>query len=121
MKIFYSKSTNGFYADEIHGDKMPADVVEITDKQHAELLVGQSAGKRIATDKNGSPILIDQPIPTAQESKAQTNAAIQLQIDTFEKNQARAVREAALGIDGALDRLKVLDQKIRTLAEGFVK
>jgi hypothetical protein len=147
MKIFYSKSTGGFYADEIHGDRLiefvttdpetgatlnrwndanpdcliPIDAVEITENEHAVLLAGQSAGQRITADVNGRPELTAPHAPTADEQKAQANVAIQAQIDVLEKNQARAVREAALGIDGAVDRLKALDQKIRALAGGFIK
>ncbi|WP_295755986.1 hypothetical protein [Undibacterium sp.] len=61
------------------------------------------------------------PKLTSGEIKIQENAAIQAQIDVLEKGQARAVREAALGIDGAVDRLKALDLKIRAMAGGFVK
>jgi hypothetical protein len=144
MKKYYSKSTGGFYCSEIHGERVmkevygdgisfegheklnpdcliPIDAVEISDSDHAALLAGQSSGKRITADVNGRPELIDPPAPTADEIKAQNNAAIQLQINNLEKGQARAVREAALNIEGAVDRLKALDQKIRALAGGFVK
>ena len=72
--MFYSKTTGGFYATEIHGDNIPADAVEITAKEHAALLEGQSQGKIIAADKNGNPILKDPPPPTAEELQAQANA-----------------------------------------------
>jgi len=42
--MFASKSTRGFYDAAIHGDNMPADVVEITTEQHAALIEGQSQG-----------------------------------------------------------------------------
>lgn len=147
MKKHYSKSTLGFYSSEIHGDRLiefvttdpetgetldrwndanpncliPMDAVEITEDEYAALLTGQSAGQRITTDANGRPELTDPPVPTADELKVQANATIQAQIDVLEKGQARAVREAALNIDGAVDRLKALDLKIRALAGGFVK
>lgn len=72
--MFYSKSTGGFYATEIHGDSAPSDAVEITSEQHAALLEGQSQGKIIAADKNGKPVLKDPPPPTAEELQAQANA-----------------------------------------------
>lgn len=88
--MFYSKSTGGFYAESIHGArtvemittdpdtgktldcwnepnpdcKIPADAVEITADDHAALMAGQSMGKRIVADINGSPVLADQPAPT---------------------------------------------------------
>lgn len=70
--MYYSKQTGGFYTREIHGDNIPADAVEITQGQHAELLQGQSEGKVITADKNGSPVLADLPVPTTEQL---TNAA----------------------------------------------
>ena len=52
--MFYSKSANGFYSREIHGDNIPADAVEITIEEHAALLDGQRQGKLIAADADGS-------------------------------------------------------------------
>lgn len=42
---YYSKSTGSFYDDEINGDDIPQDVVEITDDTWMELLNGQAEGK----------------------------------------------------------------------------
>ncbi len=68
--MYFSASTGGFYSREIHGDNMPADVVEITAEEHAALLEGQSQGKLIDFDENGYPILADQPEPTPEEIAA---------------------------------------------------
>jgi hypothetical protein len=65
--------------------------------------------------------ILTTPVLNASELNARNNMLIQSQIDSLEKGQARAVREATLGIDGAMDRLKALNLKIRSLAEGFVK
>lgn len=65
--MLYSKSTNGFYAREIHGDNIPADSVEITADLHVAMLEGQANGKRITADANGFPVLTDQPTPTTEE------------------------------------------------------
>jgi hypothetical protein len=65
--------------------------------------------------------ILTTPILSASELNARNNMLIQLQIDVLEKGQARAVREAAIGTEGAIDRLKTLDQKIRLLAGGIVK
>lgn len=61
--MFYSKSTNGFYTPEIHGDTIPADNVEISTEYHAELLQAQSDGKQIIADDDGYPIAIDPVLP----------------------------------------------------------
>ena len=63
--MFYSKSTGGFYAPEIH-TTTPDDVVEIDRAAHAALLAGQSEGKRIVSDSDGAPTLAD-PEPPTQE------------------------------------------------------
>lgn len=72
--MFFSASTGGFYATEIHGENMPFDVVEITAEQHSALIEGQSDGKVITSDGNGFPILID-PVITPEQLQQQTNAA----------------------------------------------
>lgn len=61
-KKYYSASTGGFYASEIHGDNIPADAKEITDEQHAILLEGQSSGSVITAGKDGYPTLTE-PVP----------------------------------------------------------
>lgn len=72
--MFYSASTGGFYAAEIHGDNMPADVVEITAEQHAALIEGQSQGKVILAGEGGRPVLQDPPPLTGDQLQAQINA-----------------------------------------------
>ena len=65
--MFYSKSKNGFYSKQIHGNNIPADAVEITNEEHASLLDGQSNGKVITADENGYPVLTDPPKPQPKE------------------------------------------------------
>lgn len=72
--MFYSKSTGGFYCQEINGDNIPADSVEISDAEHAALLQAQSGGKQIAADENGYPVLIDLPAPTPDELSRQAQS-----------------------------------------------
>ena len=67
---YYSKTTGGFYSKEIHGNNISADAVEITDEYHAELLEGQSAGRIIAADKNGYPVLTERLPPTLEELRS---------------------------------------------------
>jgi hypothetical protein len=61
--MFYSKSTNGFYTPEIHGENIPTDAVAITDEQYVALFEGQAEGKQIKGDNDGSPILVEPPEP----------------------------------------------------------
>lgn len=68
MKYFYSKTTGGFYIDEIH-DTMPSDVKEITEVNYNQLLADQTAGKTIAGDASGNPIAVT-VAPTLDELSA---------------------------------------------------
>ena len=84
--MFASKTTRGFYDAAIHGDNMPADVVEITAEEHAALLEGQSNGKVIDFDEAGRPFLAEPPPPSAEQIQAQVNAearAYLLQTDWY--------------------------------------
>lgn len=67
MTIYFSASTKGFYDSAIHGGNIPADAVEISVEDHLALLNGQSAGKRIVSDTDGRPVLVDAPKATASD------------------------------------------------------
>lgn len=85
--MFYSASTKGFYARELHGDNMPADVVEITTEEHLDLLAGQSAGKIIEPDEAGRPVLQDPPPPTAEQVVAGYVQALEAHYDTVARGR----------------------------------
>ncbi|TWA76862.1 uncharacterized protein DUF4376 [Azospirillum brasilense] len=75
----YYFSNGGFYHTEVHGDAIPADVVPVTDDEHAALFVGQSEGKVIVADADGRPALADPPPPperTLDERRATVAAAV---------------------------------------------
>ncbi len=64
MTFFFSPSTHGFYHSD-YGQRPPADVIEISDKEHARLLQANRNGEgRIVPGDDGRPILVaqDQPI-----------------------------------------------------------
>ncbi|MWN89860.1 hypothetical protein GQ597_03930 [Gilliamella sp. Pra-s65] len=56
MKIYFSKSTTGFYFDVIHTN-IPDDAIEITQSEYQDLLEKQSTGHEIVTDKDGKPTI----------------------------------------------------------------
>ena len=85
--MFYSPTTGGFYARDIHGDNIPADAVEITEAEHAALIEGQSLGKLIVADESGHPILQDPPPPTPEQIMARLEARVQQWLD----EQARSL------------------------------
>ena len=60
MTIYYSKSNQAFFDDQIHS-RLPEDAVEISPEQHAALLAGQSQGQVIMPGKDGKPVLAEQP------------------------------------------------------------
>ena len=70
--MFYSPSTSGFYSTKIH-TSMPADVVEITDLRHTQLLSDQSAGKTIQAGIGGIPEAV---APTLAEIEAELPALV---------------------------------------------
>lgn len=59
MAKHYSPSTKGFYDMTIHGDKMPEDVVEISDDEWRALLEANSRGRIIDTGSDGKPVARD--------------------------------------------------------------
>ena len=69
---YYSKTTKGFYCEEIHGTNIPSDAVQITKEQHTNLLNEQSQGKQIVPDENGYPIAIVPPVipPTWEQIRS---------------------------------------------------
>lgn len=85
--MFYSKSTNGFYSTDIHGDNIPADAVEISNENHTELMDGQSAGKLIVADSNGYPVLQDRPAPSVEQVVRLLSSAVQAHLDTTAKER----------------------------------
>lgn len=81
--MYYSKSTGGFYSQDIHGLDMPNDVVEITLLEHAALLAGQESGLVISADEQGRPVL--------QSPPPQSMAALCASIDAAADAARRAV------------------------------
>ena len=110
--MFYSKTTGGFYSREIHGENMPADVVEITAEEHAALLEGQSSGKLIDFDEAGRPFLADPPpqvltaeqlcqrIDTAADAARRAVAGDPLRAVEYDRARIEAEQFTAAGYQG---------------------
>lgn len=71
--IFFSAIELGFYDSNIV-DAIPDDGVEVSLEHHRAILDGQTAGKAIAADEFGGPILIDRP-PLSAEVQAAVERA----------------------------------------------
>lgn len=63
MQYYFSIQTNGFYVDEVHGQNMPEDKIEISEQQWHEYLQALSNDKQLILDKTNTLILIDKPSP----------------------------------------------------------
>lgn len=65
MAKFYSKSTGGFYSEDVHGkDGIPGDAFELTDEEWRALLDAQARGQQIVAGTHGGPIAVDRdPAP----------------------------------------------------------
>lgn len=79
---YYSRSTKGFYDSNLmsNPDNLPADAVEVSDEKHKELMTGQGSEKRIESDENGNPVLVDntQPVDELKRiKKLQINRAFE--------------------------------------------
>lgn len=59
MKYFYSKTTNGLYSDNYTYPNPPGDLIEITEDARNSLIAGIGAGKRLASDESGNPVLLE--------------------------------------------------------------
>lgn len=67
--------------------KIPADAVEITAAERADLLEALSQNKCIGVDANGKPVAVDPPQPTPEQIIAGFTAAIQQRLDEFAKTR----------------------------------
>ena len=112
-KKYYSASRLGFFTEEIHGDNLPADAVEITtDEWHACLHEQSVNGKQIIPGPGGKPIAVTQVV--TPEMKRQL---IEAQIDALRRapDTLDLARKAALGVPGARDQLEAVDRQIEAL------
>ena len=87
MKIYYSPSKKGFYIDEMHGDLIPVDAVEIPEQLHQDLIAGESHGKVITVDSNGYPFLQDPPAQSDEQLLCTYEAAIEVRLDQFAQSR----------------------------------
>lgn len=78
--MFYSSSTGGFYSEDLHGDGIPKDAVEISDNEYRNLLFQQELGHRIVSDKEGKPIAIKNEEMTA---KQKNDSAIRARLSAY--------------------------------------
>ena len=105
MAQFYSSSTGGFYAAEVHGDGIPADAVPVTAERKAELFDAQTEGAQIVPGEGGVPTLLWPTPPTEAELLAAwrertTVSAFQAKAALFNRGLLDAANAAATGAGG---------------------
>lgn len=66
--LYFSGETSGFYDSEVHTE-MPADAVEITEGERADVLAAMAPGKRIAAGPDGKPALVDDMATPAEVAR----------------------------------------------------
>jgi hypothetical protein len=113
--FYFSPSTRGFYCDAVHGARVlkvldpawvppedapdaepalldvvntavPADVVEVSDKEHATLMAQQSAGRVLGVGAKGRPVALD-PAPLTIEERV---GALRLAVSDYLDAAAKA-------------------------------
>lgn len=112
-KKYYSAERRGFFTEEIHGDNLPADAVEITTEEWSQLIHEQSAhGKQIVPGPGGKPIAVTQVV--TPDMKRQL---IEAQIDAIRRapDTLDLARAAALDKPGAKEQLSAIDKQIEAL------
>lgn len=57
MPIYFSRSAQGFFNTALAQYALPADAVEITVDEHAQLIKGNARGQNIVGDRLGRPVL----------------------------------------------------------------
>ncbi len=113
--IHYSKMNNAFYTQEIHGENIPIDGVEITEEYYDELLDGQASGQMIVADDNGYPILLDRPPLSAEELQKLANAEARAYLDSTDWYVIRFIESGvAVPEDITLLRQQARDSVVET-------
>jgi hypothetical protein len=82
MTIFFAKSVNGFYDDEIN-TIIPEDAKEISSEFHMALINAQGLGKIITSNEEGYPILVDAPEPTEEEIATEKAKALKAELEAI--------------------------------------
>lgn len=69
----YSAQNNAFYDLQINSE-IPTDAIDIDEPAWMALLEGQADGKVISSSKEGLPLLVESPEPTAEQIQKQVIA-----------------------------------------------
>lgn len=112
---FFSKSTNGFYLESVHGDGIPSDAVKVTSEDYAKLFQGQSQGDLIVADKDGNPVL-QKRVPTQQEKISEELAWIVSEMDRA-REELEKVQDSDPKAHGTVAQWRDYRKQLRALPE----
>lgn len=114
----YSAQTGGFYAEEIHGEQIPTDAVDVSSDEYAALMDGQRLGKRIAANSDGRPELLDQVSILSENPRA---AITSLEISAMLPRVVREFMLAGIELEGARHVPPITPEQLYAANIGYKK
>ncbi|WP_406869747.1 phage tail assembly chaperone [Paraburkholderia fungorum] len=117
-----TRAITGFYDSSICPPPKGLKTIAITDEQHAALLAGQSAGKRMAVDADNKPVLLDSLPPTDAQldpvKRGQRDAALKASDWFAARHQDELLIGKGTSLNAAqLDELLIYRKALRDLPE----
>lgn len=98
----YSPTARGFFPEGVSYPNLPADLIDISDAYHAELMAAQAAGKEIVPGVDGVPQAVDPaPVDLPAQREMMSLSFTQLLIG-LERDQWITTPEAEAWLDGQL-------------------
>ncbi len=123
MKIFFSKTTNGFYLEGTASfAACPEDAHEITKNSYLALIQEQEQGKIIQPDENGYPVAVvlsplpEPEPPTEAEFTKQRIAEIQQQLTANDLASVRPLRAKVSGTATEFDETRLVELEAQAQA-----
>lgn len=73
MNVYYSRTTNGFYVEDLNKGNLPSDAVPISYDHYKSLLLGVATGQYITSNAVGYPALEAVVVSAEQACKVERN------------------------------------------------
>lgn len=98
----YSPTARGFFPEGVSYPNLPADLIDISDAYHAELMAAQAAGKEIVPGVDGVPVAAAPPAPDQNAVRATMSLSLAQLLIGLEAEQWISTAEAEGWLDGNL-------------------